>query len=84
MPPLEAMVLGAPTVASNRGSLPETAGPGAAIVDPDDQDGWVEAVAAALGDPGPWRERAKRHAAHWTWSRAAQSLLELWSAAAPR
>ncbi len=80
LPPLEAMTCGAPTVVSNRGSLPEVAGQGAAVVDPGDAKAWEESIARALGDPGTWRKRALQRAGELTWSQAARQLTDVWRA----
>lgn len=42
LPPLEAMSLGVPTIASNRASLPEVVGNKEALFDPDNQDEFLE------------------------------------------
>lgn len=81
LPPLEAMTCGAPTVVSNRGSLPEVAGQGAAVLDPEDAASWEAAIARALDDPEPWRQRALLRAGELTWSSAAQGLAGVWNGA---
>jgi len=49
-PPTEAMACGAPVVASNRSSLPETVGGAALLTDPDDPDRIARDVATVLTD----------------------------------
>jgi glycosyltransferase involved in cell wall biosynthesis len=49
-PPLEAMAVGVPVVATRAGSLPEVLGDGASMVDVGDHDGLVEALDNVLGD----------------------------------
>lgn len=73
-PVLEAMTMGVPVVAANRGALPEVLGDAGLLVNPDDADGLAaaigrmvndEALAAACGSRGlvraqqfDWRETA--------------------------
>ena len=47
MPVLEAMTLGVPVVAANRGALPEVLGDAGLLVDPDDPDDIAAAIARA-------------------------------------
>jgi glycosyltransferase involved in cell wall biosynthesis len=49
---LEAMSLGVPVVASNRGSLPEVVGDAGPLVDPDQPDALAHAIARVLDDDG--------------------------------
>lgn len=78
MPVAEAMASGVPVLTSNTTSLPEVAGDGALLVEPDS----VEQIAAALGrllDDARLRqqlvERGLRHVARFTWARSAEALL---------
>jgi glycosyltransferase involved in cell wall biosynthesis len=64
-PPLQAMRAGVPVVATRAGSLPEVLGDAAALVDPGDHDGLVEALARCLGDEA---ERSRLIAAGTAWS----------------
>jgi len=80
-PPLEAMAVGTPVVASDRGSLPEVLGEAALLVDPADDRALSEALEAVLTKP-EIRERLSRsgreHAATFTWSRCADKTVELY------
>jgi glycosyltransferase involved in cell wall biosynthesis len=83
-PVLEAMTLGVPVVASNRGSLPGILGEAGLLVDPEDD----EAVAAALeritSDEQLARECATRGIARaraFTWERAADVAVAAYAAA---
>jgi glycosyltransferase involved in cell wall biosynthesis len=58
-PVLEAQACGCPVVSSNTTSLPEVAGPGAWLRDPDDARGFAEAIVALMDPP----VRAERIAA---------------------
>jgi glycosyltransferase involved in cell wall biosynthesis len=53
---LEAMACATPVVASDRGALPETCGDAAVLVDPEDREGFADAVEGAIED-APLRER---------------------------
>lgn len=77
-PPLEAMALGCPVIASNTTSLPEITGGAAELVDPMD----IQAIASAIERVVTQRRhraelvaRGRQRARDFTWSRAAQRLL---------
>lgn len=56
----EAQVSGIPVVASNRGGLPESVGPGGILLDPDGPiEAWVEAVSRLWHDAGFYAEKSK-------------------------
>ena len=50
MPVLEAMTIGVPVVAANRGALPEVTGDAARLVDPLDDEGMAEAMRRILNE----------------------------------
>jgi glycosyltransferase involved in cell wall biosynthesis len=84
-PPLEAMAVGVPVVATAAGAVPEVVGDAAELVPAGD----VEALAGALArvvDDGPVRDRlvaaGRDRAATFTWAAAADSLIELYRLAA--
>ncbi len=84
LPVLEAMTVGVPVVASNRGALPDLLGDAGLLVDPEDGDGLADAMERMLFDESLARqaiarglERARRH----TWSAAARASLEAYSRA---
>jgi glycosyltransferase involved in cell wall biosynthesis len=64
-PPLQAMQAGVPVVATRAGSLPEVLGHAAALVEPGDHDGLVDALGRCLGDEV---ERGRLIAAGTVWS----------------
>jgi len=77
LPCLEAMACGTPVVAADRAALPETCGPAALLVDPDDPEAVASAVLrAAFDEPlrGQLREAGLRRAAQHTWTRAAREI----------
>lgn len=85
LPVLEAFAADTPVVAAAAGSLPEVVGDAGGLVDPDDLDGWVGALDAALDghDTGADASR-RRHARldHFTWERAAAALVGTYRRAA--
>jgi len=80
-PPLEAMAIGTPVVASNRGSLPEILNDAALLVDPTDRRALGEALEAVLARPHV-RERlrmaGRRQARMYTWQKCADRTIELY------
>ena len=78
MPALEAMTVGLPVVASNRGALPEVVGDAGLLIAPDDTAGFADAMERLLADEGLARRCAERgieraRAFSWT-ARAARRL----------
>ncbi len=80
LPPVEAMLCGCPVIASTGGALPEVCGSAALLLSPDDEQGWTDvmlriaaddALRAELSDAG------RRHAARFTWDRAASQLVQI-------
>ncbi len=60
IPALEAMTIGLPIVASNRGALPEVIGDAGLLVDPDDRDAFRAAIRRVLDDPALRQDLARR------------------------
>jgi glycosyltransferase involved in cell wall biosynthesis len=84
-PPLQAMQAGVPVVATRAGSLPEVLGDAAALVEPGDHDGLVDALGRCLGDE---EERGRLIAAgiewsaRYSWERCGEGLETLYRDAA--
>lgn len=79
LPALEAMALGVPVVASNRGALPEVVGNAGLLVPPDDARGLARAIARVLDEPATasaMSARGLEQAAGFTWDAAAIRLRE--------
>jgi glycosyltransferase involved in cell wall biosynthesis len=80
-PPLEAMAVGTPVVASDRGSLPEVLDGGALLVDPTDDKALSGALESVLTRP-ELRERLRRtgreRARNFTWEKCADRTLDLY------
>lgn len=87
LPPLEAMAMGTPVVASDAPAVAEVVGDAALVVDPTDPAALAGAIATLLDDRAARAElveRGRRHAAAMTWDAAAASLVEVLRAAAVR
>ena len=79
-PPLEAMALGCPVIASNTTSLPEITGGAAELVDPTDVKAIASAIERVVTQPQRRAElvaRGRRRAQDFTWPRAAERLLDI-------
>lgn len=84
LPPLEAMALGAPVVASTSGSLPEVLGDAALLVDARDADALHSALHRVLTEPELALDLARRgreRSARFTWRACALSTLAAWERA---
>ncbi|MES1192741.1 MAG: glycosyltransferase family 1 protein [Solirubrobacterales bacterium] len=71
---LEALASGVPTVAADRGALPEVCGKAAQLVDPTDAAAMADALERALDDPAPWRVAGPARAAPLTWDATARRV----------
>ena len=84
LPVLEAMTLGVPVIAANRGSLPEVAGTAALLVEPDDEVAMAGAMRTILNDPAERRrlgDAGVLRARAYSWPEAARRLYEAYAAA---
>lgn len=81
LPPLEMMACGGAVIASTAGALVETAGAGAHLIDPLDQDGWQSAMARIIQDHD-WRRLLRtgvvQHAQTFTWEKCAAKTLAVY------
>jgi len=80
LPPLEAMALGCPVVASDRASMPEICGDAVLYADPGQPEAWLEAFRALRADPGlrfKLTAMGKARAALFSWTDSALAWLEL-------
>ena len=86
MPVLEAMTVGVPVVAANRGALPEVSGGAALLVDPTDPEAMADAMRRILEEPRVAQEAVERgyvRAARYSWRASAAELLRCYRAIRP-
>lgn len=79
LPPLEAMSCGAPTIASNRTSLPEVMGMEGALFDPESVDGIRAKMERALTDQafcGDLKARSSEQAGKFSWRKTAKRTMD--------
>jgi glycosyltransferase involved in cell wall biosynthesis len=84
MPALEAMSLGIPVVASNRGALPELVGDGGVLVDPEDVDAIAAGIESVLKDrtaADAMGERGARRSRAYDWAQTARTLRDAFAQA---
>ncbi len=75
LPLVEAMACGVPVIASHASCIPEVTGDAAVLLDPDDLEGWTDALAHVLGDQRfatALAEAGRRRAATFSWRRTAE------------
>jgi len=80
LPAVEAMACGAPVIVSDRGALPEVAGPGAAVVDVGAEGALAAALARVLLEPEhreALRRRGRAHAAEFAPELTASRVVDL-------
>jgi glycosyltransferase involved in cell wall biosynthesis len=80
LPIVEAMSLGCPTISSNSPCLPEVCGGAAILKDPDDAEGWAEAVLKLQADTAlrsTLVTLGRGRASLFSWRRIAETYLEL-------
>lgn len=73
LPVLEAMALSTPVIAADATALPEAVDDAGILVDPDDTEGWCDAMAKLLAEGAreDLIEAGRRRAAELTWARTA-------------
>ncbi|MDE2562174.1 MAG: glycosyltransferase family 4 protein [Sphingomonadales bacterium] len=80
LPPLEAMLLGTPSICAPCGALPEVCGDAALYADPNDAAQWAGLLADLAANPERRRNigsACRAHAARFTWRSSAQRLVEV-------
>lgn len=84
---LEAMTIGVPVIAANRGSLPEVVGDAAILVEPTDEEGLAAALQAVLTDretAGMLAAAGRRRSAAFSWRASAALLRDAYARAIER
>jgi len=87
LPVLEAMTIGVPVVAANRGALPEVLGDAGPLVDAEDIAGFAEAIDSTINDPVAATSATARgfaRAREFSWQRTAATTLSAYKAALAR
>jgi len=87
LPVLEAMALGVPVVASDRGALPEVLGGAGLLVDPSDVGGLARAMESVLADAGMaarMRGDGLQRAREFDWLESARTLIGAYGRASAR
>jgi glycosyltransferase involved in cell wall biosynthesis len=85
LPPLEAMGVGVPVVATRVGALPEVLGEAADLVPPSDVDALAEALGRVLADEAhraAMVARGRLRAGRYSWDAHADGLVALYRRAA--
>jgi len=87
LPVMEAMACGTPVVASNTSALPEVVGTAGMLLDPNDVQGWTNALTGVLADPDKahsMSEAGLQQASGFSWDRTAAETLSVLEAVAAR
>lgn len=85
LPPLEAMSVDVPVVATSAGAVPEVVGDAALLVAPGDSGALASALSRVLGDPALRADlvaRGRARASRYSWERCAEGLIDLYRRAA--
>lgn len=85
MPALEAMSLGVPVIASDRGALPEVVGEAGLLVGPEDEDALVNALVRVLSDTAlaeALSARGRDQARRFNWTATARAVRTVFEEAA--
>ena len=84
MTALEAMTIGVPVVASNRGALPEVIGDAGLLVDPEDAEGFAAAMERLLRDKdlrNRYAELGIERARRFSWTASAEGAIQAYGRA---
>lgn len=84
LPVLEAMTVGVPVVAANRGALPEVLGDAGPLIDAEDPAGFADAIDTIVNDPVAAisaTSRGLERARLFSWQRTADDMIDAYNAA---
>src|SRR5262249_5968867 len=87
LPVLEAMTVGVPVIASNRGALPEVLGDAGPLIDAEDPAAFATAIDALVNDPGAAissTSRGLERSRLFSWQRTAHAMTDAYRAALTR
>lgn len=87
LPVLEAMTIGLPIVAANRGSLPELLDGAGSLVEPDEPEEMAAAIERMIDDEAfaaASAAKSVQRAAHFNWPRTAQAVYDTYQQAIER
>jgi glycosyltransferase involved in cell wall biosynthesis len=82
LPPIEAMACGIPVITSNTTSLPEVAGDGALLVNPEDRDELCESMLKVLSDENQKNKLISsgiKRAAQLSWGKTAKDTISIYN-----
>jgi glycosyltransferase involved in cell wall biosynthesis len=79
LPPLEAMAAGCPVICAPKASLPEVVGDAASVVELDSRR-WRQALEAVGREAENWRERGRKRAAEFSWTKCARETAAVYRA----
>ena len=81
LPILEAMRIGCPVVTSNISSMPEVAGDGAILVNPNDVDMIAKGIEEVLKNRKKWIQKGNERVNNFSWEKTAQETLKVYEGA---
>jgi glycosyltransferase involved in cell wall biosynthesis len=87
LPALEAMAMGVPVIAANRGALPEVVGDAGLVVDCTDAEGLAAAMHRMLAEPelaAACARRGLQQARRFSWQTSADRLIDAYRSAVQR
>ena len=79
MPILDAYSCGIPVVTSNTSSLPEVAGDGAILIDPNSVDSIAEGIEKVLSMKKTLTKKGKKHLSKYSWEKTARKTLDVYN-----
>ena len=78
LPPLEALSVGTPVVATSVGALPELIGDQVTLAPNDDNEAFMEQLRAEIATPGTVSTDLQARISAMTWQRTAQQMADVY------